>query len=211
MSDVKTTTVEEIEMSAEEALEGVESVEVAEKGKTGGTTTPLPRETKEAAYRLYMDHWTYSQICKELSIKHNTLAAWVSRESWHDTRAANDEVMLHDTLKPRAALISDLAHRILTGCLAAVERDSKKGFSAKELPTYLSALTSIEKLSRLSLGKATSISEERSKVAKFTLPLEQLKNVSQVKVQDPFTALEAPNSDAISVESKRTSSDSNDT
>ena len=56
----------------------------------------------------------------------------------------------------------------------------------------MAALGSVEKLSRLSLGMATSISEERSKRANFTMPLEHLKNVSQVKIaQDPFKEEEA--------------------
>lgn len=201
--------IEDVEISAEEALDGVEGIDVAEPIRTGGVVQPIPIEVRENAFKLYMEHWTYPEICKELNIKKDTLGSWIKRYKWADQRNANDEEMLHDSLGPRKALISALAHKILTGCIKAVERDSKNGFSAKELPTYLSALSSIEKLSRLSRGLSTSISEERSKRANFTLPLEHLKNVSQVRIaQDPFT--QQDRADAITVIPSGTSNDPSD-
>ncbi len=191
MAPEEIKTVEDVPATFEQCYDDPSVIEISEPLPKGGVTTPIDIKIREEAFRLYMDHYSYGDICKTLGIKKDTLGSWVKRHRWNDQREANDEIELQDTLSPRKALISSLAHKILTGCLKTVEKAGKDGFTTKDLPTYLSALSSIEKLSRLSRGLSTSISEERTKRANITMSLDHLKDVRQVRVQDPFAIEEA--------------------
>lgn len=188
--DEKIETIEDVAVSLEEALDGVEVIEITAEEKRGGRAAEKDIVKFEAAYRLYMQHNTYSDICQQLDLKMNTLTSWVRREGWSAERDANDAQEHADILAPRSAMIGQLAHHILQGCLKTVMREAKDGFKTKDLPTMIAAVSSIEKLHRLAQGKSTSISEERSKRANFTLPMDQLKNITSVKVHDPFAITE---------------------
>lgn len=179
-------TEEEYESTAEE--QGVEDVSVDVMDFVSSMTKKPHRiEVRRQAFKLFMEHVPYRKICEATGVPMGTLLNWISRGSWADHKRENDEKMLKEALSAKTSMFNSLVLEILDGAMKAVKRDTKSGgFSSKDLPNYLAALTSLEKLSRLSQGLATSISEERSKKARFVLPAEHLKQISSVQIKDPF-------------------------
>lgn len=191
MSQVKIKTEEVTNITVEEA--GVESVEVTTEPSFRDKVLTAKAErdptARAKAYDLYMDHVPYAKIEEAVGIPKGTLLTWVYKGEWSKKREENDELILKDALQSKKALLNSIALEVMEGVLKAIKRDTKEGgFKTKDVPTYLQALSSIEKLSRLSLGLATSISEERSKRAQFVMPMEHLKQVQEVKIRDPFAA-----------------------
>ena len=165
-------------------LETIEVIGVPKKTITD--KKPIDPVLRAKAFEMYMCHHTYDEISKETGIKKGTLLSWSGKEHWGGKRKENDSVMLGDIMETKKYRLDNIVMKILEGLEKAVDRDAKGGFNAKTVATYFAALGSIEKLSRLNRGLATSISEERSKRAQFTLPLEHLKQITEVKVSDPF-------------------------
>ena len=188
---MKFKSTEDTEISLEEALDGVDVIEVGVEESKGGFMKPHDPLLKTKAFEMYMNHVKYESISLELGVKKTTISSWATRERWAEARRKNEDSILKDDLETKKFLLSQLSKEILENCLKGVRKAGGiDGFKPKELIQFMSALGSVEKLSRLSLGMATSISEERSKRANFTLPLEHLKNVQQVKVADPFATKE---------------------
>lgn len=193
MSEVKIKTEEVTQTTAEEA--GVESVEVyvmpSFREKALAAKMERDPNARAKAFDLYMDHVPYKKIEEAIGIPKGTLLTWVYQGEWSKKREENDELILKDALESKKALLNSIALEVMEGVLKAIKRDTREGgFKTKDVPTYLQALSSIEKLSRLSLGLATSISEERSKRAQFILPTEHLKQIQEIKIKDPFAAAE---------------------
>ena len=76
----KFKSVEDIEISLEEGLDGIESIEIDVEEPKGGYMKPTPPELKAKAFEMYMNHVTYEVIAKETGIKKTTLSSWASRE-----------------------------------------------------------------------------------------------------------------------------------
>ncbi len=211
MSTEVKKSVEDISISLEEALEDVEIIEVSEEHRLIGRNHPKHDPIIRARAReLYMANHSYVQIEAATKVPRGTIMTWASREGWSAARKQNQDDSLKDDLQSKKYLLSQLSLEILENCLKGVRKaGGPDGFKPKDLATFLSTLGNVEKLSRLSLGLATSISEERSKRANFTLPLEHLKSVQQVKVSDPFALTESKdtNDSAHSAESNGTKSD----
>lgn len=211
MSDenkIKIKTVEEHDSTAE--AEGIEdvSIEVLE-SITEKARKPHPIERRRQAFELFMDHTPYRKICEATGIPMGTLLNWITRGKWADHKRENDEKALKEALGTKASMFNSLVLEILDGAMKAVKRDTKSGgFSSKDLPNYLSALTSLEKLSRLSQGLATSISEERSKKARFVLPAEHLKHIGSVQINDPFATQDVKDGEVVEHVLADTKSDS---
>lgn len=183
------------EMSLEET--GYDAIEL--------TTPPMPPGPNEAhdpvlrnkAYMLYMANWPYKKICSEIKLPYGTLLTWITRGNWSELRRQNAEILATDIRDANIAGISQIAHDVIDGLSKAIRRDSgSNGFKTKDIPAYAAILANLDKLCRLNHGLPTSISEERSKRAQFVLPMDQLKNITQVKVHDPF-AVEAEKDEAI--------------
>lgn len=191
MSQIKIKTEEVTTTTAEEA--GVESIEFmvepSFRDKILAAKENNDPNARAKAYDLYMDHVPYAKIQETLGIPKGTLLTWVYKGEWSKKRQENDDITLKEALESKKALLNSIALEVMEGVLKAIKRDTKDGgFKTKDVPVYLTALSSIEKLSRLSLGLATSISEERSKRAQFVMPMEHLKQVQEVKIADPFAA-----------------------
>lgn len=175
------------EHTTEPATEQLESIEViGVPKKTFADKKPIDPVLRAKAFEMYMCHHTYDEICKETGIKKGTLLSWSGKEHWGAKRKENDATTLGDIMETKKYRLDNIVMKILEGLEKAVDRDARGGFNAKAVPTYFAALGSIEKLSRLNRGLATSISEERTKRAQFTLPLEHLKQITEVKIADPF-------------------------
>lgn len=151
---------------------------------------PIDKTLRAKAFELYMTHHTWDQIVEMTGIKRGTLLSWAGKERWGSQRAENDATTLGDVMQTKKYKLNNIVMTLLDGIQKAVERDAKGGFSSKQVAMYLGALGSVEKLNRLTNGLATSISEERSKRAQFTLPLEHLKQINEVRINDPFKQLE---------------------
>lgn len=191
MSDenkVKIKTTEEFDSTAEE--QGVEDVSIQVLAPLSVTSKkPHSMEVRRQTFELFMNHVPYKKICEVTGVPMGTLLNWISRGSWGDAKRENDKEALQQALSAKTSMLNSLVLEILEGAMKTVRRDNKKdGFSTKDLPHYLSALTSLDKLSRLAQGLPTSISEERSKKARFVLPTEHLKQISSVHIKDPFGA-----------------------
>lgn len=155
---------------------------------SNGKIPPLNPEVKQAAYNLYLEGLSYKHIADKLEIKENTIKSWSRRDGWMEQRKGTNNQVLAELLEDKKLLLGELVTEILTASLKAVKRDAgKNGFKAKDVGKYLSVLSSIEKISLLLQGKATTIKEERSKRANFTLPLEHLNKIQAV--QDPFSSI----------------------
>lgn len=188
LNDRGTVSVQTEETTVEPNYEELEEVTV-----TGYSTPterlknkPIDKTLRAKAFELYMTHHTWDQIVEMTGIKRGTLLSWAGKERWGSQRAENDATTLGDVMQTKKYKLNNIVMTLLDGIQKAVERDAKGGFSAKQVAVYLGALGSVEKLNRLTNGLATSISEERSKRAHFTLPLEHLKQVQEVKINDPF-------------------------
>jgi hypothetical protein len=196
-NEKKIKTEDVVEMTVEELEAEGYTFEEKKKQGEGGHLTPIDPLIREQAYRMYMDHVSPASICAELGLKKTTLASWTSRGGWTKLRQEADDLVLADIIQSKKVQFSVLASLILEGATKAIKRDAgRDGFKAKDVPTYLNALTSVEKLARLSLGQATSISEERGKRVNVTLPIsnQDMSRLTNVKMTvDPFQQLEAPN------------------
>lgn len=145
--------------------------------------TPMPEGMKEKAWALYLKHTSYDEICRQTGMKKGTLLSMVARHRWSEKRKENDAIILNEMFDGKKVKLEEVVDLILDGSIKAIQREAKEGFKVKDLPVMLAALSSVEKLSRLTQGKATSISEERSKRAtvNFT-PLTS----KQIPMKDPF-------------------------
>ena len=190
-----TTKIKSIEVMPAD-LSDVEGVDiVAEEKPDVGSRDPIPEAKRRQAFELYMRNKRMSDIAMATGIKKGTILSWMTRERWAEKRKEANALNIADVLETKKVLLNDITVEMLEGITATIKnaKDSKGAFKIKELPTFLSAVGNLEKLSRLALGMATSISEERSKRAQFSIPLEHLKDANLVKVQDPFAAtLPAP-------------------
>jgi hypothetical protein len=188
---IKKEIVEQVDLKDTdiETLEIAEEISIKQRAMEAAPRDPT---VKSKAFELYMDHVPYRKIEETLNVPKGTLLSWVYNGEWAKKREENDELTLKDALESKKALLNNIALEVMEGVLKAIKRDTKDGgFKTKDVPTYLAALSSIEKLSRLSLGLATSISEERSKRAQFVIPTEHLKQIQDVKIKDPFAAEDA--------------------
>lgn len=210
-----TMTVKSTEENVEPNYEELEEIAV-----TGYSTPterlknkPIDKTLRAKAFELYMTHHTWDQIIEMTGIKRGTLLSWAGKEKWGAQRAENDATTLGEVIQTKKYKLNNIVMTLLDGIQKAVERDAKGGFSPKHVATYLSALGSVEKLNRLTNGLATSISEERSKRAQFTLPLEHLKQINEIKINDPFKQLEAQEQvvDHVESSSETGSGDGNET
>ncbi len=168
---------------------GYEMLELTTPPMPPGVTGALDPELRNKAYMLYMANWPYKKICNEIKLNYGTLVSWVQRGKWAQLRKENAELLAVDIRDANIAGISQIAHDVIEGLSKAIRRDAgSTGFKTKDIPAYAAILANLDKLCRLNHGLPTSISEERSKRAQFVMPMDQLKNITQLKISDPFAA-----------------------
>ncbi len=183
--------IETEEVTTEIALADTEyeTLELTTPPMPPGITGALDPQIRNRAYMLYMANWPYKKICKEINLNYGTLISWVTRGNWPRIRRENAELLATDIRDANIAGISQIAHDVIDGLSKAIRRDAgSTGFKTKDIPAYAAILANLDKLCRLNSGLPTSISEERSKRAQFVMPMDQLKNITQLKIQDPFAA-----------------------
>jgi len=185
-------TVEDVEANLDEIEEIIVIAEPSNSEKAAKLNNPVDPIKRKKAFDLYMANKRFDDIAKATGVKKGTLLSWAARENWSEERKKANAINVADVLETKKFLLNDITVELLEGISSSIKnaKDSKGGFNAKDFPRMLAAVGNLEKLARLSLGMATSISEERSKRATFTLPTEHLKQVTQVQIQDPFQLTE---------------------
>lgn len=149
---------------------------------------PLDEALREKCKELYMSHQSHAEISLATGVKRGTIATWINRGGWSQIRAGSDETADREFLAAKKIKYDILSDLILDNAIRTVKAAAKsgKGFKAREFQTFVAMLPNLEKMNRLNKGMATSISEERSKRATFTIPTDHLRQIAAQKAEDPF-------------------------
>lgn len=179
---------ETVEAKGDEIPEIIEIMSTTPSGFSAQQFEPIDAAKRVKAKELYMDHISYNEIAEITGIKKGTIASWVTREEWSKEREMQDlkaDADFDASKKIKYDMLSDL---ILDNAIKTVKHAAKsgKGFKAQDFSKFVSMLPNLERTNRLTKGKATTISEERSKRATFTIPSDHLRAIANNKSNDPF-------------------------
>jgi hypothetical protein len=152
-------------------------------------------------------------VAHTLQINAGTVKSWASREGWTEQRNFNNADNVAEIIETKKIKLTQLSDLLLDNIIKAIKRDAgPDGFKKADMGMYTNLLSQLDKLSRLSLGMPTSISEERGKKVNVTLPFDtnMLSDTKQVKMNDPFAnkELDKTINDALTEPAEAESTDS---
>lgn len=161
---------------------------------SGGKREALPMEIRHQAKDLYMARWEIPNIANHLGVNENTIRTWQYKDNWVEKRDMANAAKISEGLSENKVDFVTTSQVILGGILKAAKRalGDDGSFKAKDIQMWTQTLATITKLSRLSLGLATSISEEHGKHITTEIPFSQtaLGRLNVKHANDPFKVKE---------------------
>lgn len=142
-------------------------------------------EVVQRCKELYFNYFTPKEIATKMDVNYGTVKKWITRYGWSPERAEMEAESQTDAIKRRAIETTEIMRDGLVAIKETISKYQKaKSMDMKEALALSQLLTNIDKLMRLSEGKATHITEERTLKANLTAStVIDVLNPTQV---DPF-------------------------